>query len=109
MSYYADYVHERTNDSVLETEKGFATYRFLDQKTVYIVDIFVAPKHRKQHAASDLADDVVKIAKDRGCTKLLGSVVPSTKGSTRSLCVLLGYGMTLDSSTNDLILFSKEI
>ena len=56
-----------------------------------------------------MADEIAKIAKKEGCTKMLGSVVPSAKNSTISLKVLLAYGMTLQSSTNDFIIFEKEI
>lgn len=110
MSFYADYVREKTSDEVFETEIGFATYRFLPEtQQVYIVDIYIVPEHRKSGRASAIADTIVEIAKKRGCTELLGSVVPSNKGSTASLRVLLGYGMSLKSSAIDFIVFSKEI
>lgn len=110
MSMYADYLKERTKDLIVETASGFATYRYLDDdKTVYIVDIFVIPEDRKSKAASLMADGIVKVAKERGCTKLIGSVVPSTNNSTTSMKVLLGYGMVLDSAANDFIIFKKEI
>ena len=42
MSLYANYLREKSFDEILETDKGFATYRFLDErKTVYIVDLYV--------------------------------------------------------------------
>lgn len=109
MSMYADYVIEKTGDEIIESEVGFAVYRYLNEKQVYITDIFVRPEHRKIGAASALADGVCILARKRGCTELLGSVVPSLKGSTTSLKVLIGYGMRLDSATNDLILFKKEL
>lgn len=113
MSMYANYLREKTSDKIIETDKGFATYRFLEDKTgnkcVYIVDIYVLPNHRKFDIASTIADNIVDEARIMGCVKLLGSVVPSNKGSTASLKVLLAYGMTLESSTNDFILFQKDI
>lgn len=109
MKMYVDYLRERTGDRVAHNDMGFAVYRFVEEKTVYIVDIYVKPDFRKQGVAGDIADIVVDLAKQRGCTKLIGSVVPSANGSTVSMRVLLGYGMTLDSSANDFILFKKEI
>lgn len=109
MSLYADYVKERLGDRVLETDVGFATYRFSDENTVYIVDIYIAPAARMMGAASDIADSIVEIARKNGCTQLLGSVVPSARGATESLKVLLGYGMRLDSSAQDFIVFRKDI
>lgn len=110
MSMYGAYLREKTQDSIIETEHGFATYRYLDNdKTVYIIDIYVLPDFRKSTVASTIADNIVEEAKKRGCTKLLGSVVPSNKNSTASLKVLLAYGMVLESSSADFIVFSKEI
>lgn len=109
MSLYANYVRERTEDQIIENDVGFATYRYLNEKQVYIVDIYVLPEHRKLGDASAIADSICKDAKQRGCTELIGSVVPSAKGSTESLKVLLAYGMRLQSSAQDLILFKKDI
>jgi hypothetical protein len=110
MSHYAAYIRERSDDEIVENESGFATYRFInDGKSCYIIDLYVCPRDREKGEASGLADTIVGIAKQRGCSELLGSVVPSAKGSTTSLKVLLGYGMTLKSASNDFIVFSKEI
>lgn len=109
MSLYAEYIKERTSDEIVELAEGFATYRFTDEHTVYIIDIFVKPYLRKSGAARSMADEIVKIAKIKGCTKLLGSIIPSNKDSTISLKVLLAYGMTLDSCSTDFILFKKEL
>jgi ribosomal protein S18 acetylase RimI-like enzyme len=110
MSLYANYIKEKTTDHILESEHGFLTYRYLDEdKSVYIIDLYVMPDFRKIGIASAMADHVVAEAKLRGCTKLLGSVVPSNKYSTDSLKVLLAYGMILESASNDFVIFKKEI
>lgn len=110
MSFYADYLKEKTNDLVIETDEGFITYRFLNNnKTVYITDIYIVPACRRKHVASSFANEVVKEAKKVGATELIGSIVPSNKNSTASLHVLLGYGMLLNSANNDFIVFRKEI
>jgi ribosomal protein S18 acetylase RimI-like enzyme len=109
MSLYAEYLKEKTSDQIIENEKGFITYRYVDEHTVYIIDLFILPEFRRDHIASLLADSIVEEAKKKGCIKLLGSVVPSNKNSTASLKVLLGYGMVLESSSNDFIIFRKGI
>jgi GNAT superfamily N-acetyltransferase len=110
-SLYAKYLKEKTSDQILETEHGFATYRYLDDgKTVYIVDLYVLPEFRKTKVASTIADQIVRQAKEtNGSNKLIGSVVPFSKGSTDSVKVLLAYGMSLDSSSNNFIIFRKDI
>lgn len=109
MSLYADYLKERTADKIVETEHGFATYRYLDADTVYIIDLYIIPDYRRSHKANDIADSIVEMAKLRGCNKLLGTVVPSSNGATNSVKVLLAYGMKLKSSANDVIFFEKDI
>lgn len=109
-SMYAKYLTEKSDDLILETDKGFATYRYINGgKSVYIIDIYVLPDYRQSQEASTMADNVVALAKEKGCTELIGSVIPSSKGSTTSLKVLLGYGMKLQSSSDNFIVFSKEI
>lgn len=110
MSFYAEYLKEKTDDKIIETEFGFATYRHLpDQQATYIVDLYVLPDYRKEGYASRLADQICNEAKALGYTKIFGSVVPSNKNSTDSLRVLLGYKMTLKSSSNDFIFFERMI
>lgn len=109
MSLYGEYIKELLGDHIYETEEGFATYRFTDEKTVYILDIYVRPEFRKSQVGRDIADHIMGIAKQRGCTKMLGSVIPTAKGAAYSMKVLLAYGMVPESSTNNFILFGKEI
>lgn len=108
-SLYAQYLIEKTDDLIFETEDGFATYVFLGKDQVYIKDIFVVPALRKSDIAKDMADHIAYLAKSRGCTEMLGTVIPSNKNSTDSIKVLVAYGMTLKSSSNDLIVFRKDI
>lgn len=110
MSLYADYLKERTTDHILETPSGFASYRYVNEgKTVYIVDIYVVPEERKSGRASALADEIIKEAKLKGCSEVLGSVQPSTKNSTDSLKVLLAYGFELFNAGQDFIFLKKKI
>jgi len=109
LSLFSQYIQERTNKFVLEYETGFGVYSYPNSTTVYLEDIYVMPEYRKNGIASIIANDIATLAKDKGCNKMIGSVVPSAKNSTSSLQVLLSYGMHLDSATNDYILFSKDL
>ena len=93
---------------VLETDEGFAVYIISDQ-VCYIKEIYIKPECRTQKKASDIANSIEAIARENGCLKLLGTVIPSAKTSTASLKVLLAYGFRLQSSQNDLIWFEKDI
>lgn len=109
MSYYADYLRERTDDEIVETQAGFASYRFLNKDQCYIIDIYVVPEMRKNGAASQLASEIITIAKARGCTQLIGTVCVTAKNSDISLKVLQAYGMTLKSAQNEVIILKKDI
>jgi Acetyltransferase (GNAT) family len=112
MSMYGDYIKERLNDEIVESEYGFATYRYIDKaigRAVYIVDIYVNPAFRKSGEAARLADRIVAIAKNYNCTELIGTVSPTSRTATESIKVLLAYGMTLKSSTMDALIFTKNI
>jgi GNAT superfamily N-acetyltransferase len=108
-SLYAEYILERTDDKILEDSKGFITWRYINDKQAYIVDIFVKKQYRKKNVASKLADYVCSIAKNLGYKEVIGTVVPSTKGSDDSLRVLWGYGMKLFSAEHDLIVMKKDL
>jgi GNAT superfamily N-acetyltransferase len=110
MSLYANYLTERTNDKILESDRGFAVYRMLpEQKAVYIIDIFVHPDFRKTGLATQMADEIAGIAKKEGFSEMFGSVVPSCKGSADSVRVLLAYGMRVEYAVNDFIVFKRAI
>lgn len=109
MSLYADYIKERNGRGILENENGFATFEYVTDKLVYIVDLYVIPEKRKTHVASQLADQICAIAKESGRTQMLGSVDLSTKGSQESIKTLLAYGMKLTHTDKTVLYFVKEI
>lgn len=108
-SMYAKYLKERTDDGILENQAGFATYRILNGKSLYIVDIYILPEFRKSGEASRMADLLADIGRVAGCTEMLGTVNPSAKNSTDNLRVLIAYGMKLSASTDNVIIFKKEL
>lgn len=112
MKMYRDYLKERLGDELLEREEGFATYRFtaeLGFPAVYIVDIYVRPDFRKTKVASEMADQIVAIARTRNFSRLIGSVSFESKNQTDSIKVLLGYGMEFYKAVPGGLFFKKEI
>jgi len=108
MSLFANYIKQRENKDILETEVGFATYSVV-KDGIYIEDIFVEESHRHTGEAAKMADQIANIARDKGLHKLFGSISPSGNHSTEGLKVLLAYGFKLNSSTNNFIWLEKEI
>lgn len=107
-SLFAQYIKEREGKEIVETDWGFATFKPM-QDWMYIEDIYIKPSERRSGKASFLADRVTEIAKNRGFSKLLGTVKPSATGSTESMKALLGYGFKLISAESDAIYFEKTI
>jgi predicted GNAT family acetyltransferase len=105
---WAQYIKEREDFEVVETERGVATYKIMGDEC-YIKDIFVPKEHRMSGEASKIADHITEVAKINGCKFISGTIVPSLNGSTGSLMSLLKYGFKLESCTNDLIYLKKEI
>lgn len=108
MSLYAEYIKEREGLEICETDKGFAVYRFAGEECI-IQDIFIATAFRESRLASDMADHISAIAKERGCKFLVGTVCPSAKYSDRSIKVLQGYGFRLHSAKENFIIFVKDL
>lgn len=113
MTKYAKYLKELKNFEMIEDDDGFVTFGYQEDergKTVcYIEDIYVLPEKRCKNVASKYADLVANHAKELGCDRLFGSVVPSLTDSHYRILVLIGYGFKLHSSVNDLVWFYKEI
>lgn len=108
-STYGQYIEERFGDLIVEGPGCFATYRYLEPHTVYIVDLFVDKALRKTGHAAKMADMIAEKAKERGCTQMLGSVSVNANNATDSIKVLIAYGMKLVSASPDIIYFSKDL
>ena len=106
---FAEYLKEKTDDQIIETEKGFVTYCFTNESDCYIKDVYILPQFRNMGAMTEFGDQITLTAKAANKKRLLGSVIPSNKNSTASMKALFAYGMKIDSATNDFILLSKEI
>lgn len=107
-SLYAQYAKERLGQETVESEKGFATYE-INGDECYIVDIYVVPSERRSGEASRLADRITEIALAKGCKVLTGTVYTRARGATASIKTLLAYGFEFASSTDDALIFLKEL
>jgi GNAT superfamily N-acetyltransferase len=108
MEMYADYLSEIGIKKMYHNDKGFAIYG-ISGADCYLEELYVKPEHRGTSAATELADSIVKIAKDSGCVRLLGSVIPTFPASTTNMKIFLHYGMKVESCSLNFILLSKGI
>ena len=108
-SLYAQYIKERENKDIIETDKGFATFQFLTNNQCYLQDIFVLPEYRKSGLCFEMADKVTQRAKEKNCHTLIGSVCTDDQNATRNIKVLLAYGMYFDKVIGNMMFFKKSI
>lgn len=107
-SQLAQYFKEISGKDIVESDKGFVTYMFLEDGC-YIQDAYILPKHRNTGECSKFVNKIEMIAKEKGFKRLYTTVRPSANGSTASLCVAIGLGFKLKFSHNDAIVFEKDI
>jgi len=108
MSLYAEYRKERGEAEIIEKENGFASYS-IGGDECYIQDIYVRKAFRKTNLATQMANEIAEIAKQKHCKYLIGSVVSGTESDTRSLQVLLAYGMKLHGVSGNIIYMVKDL
>jgi ribosomal protein S18 acetylase RimI-like enzyme len=109
MSLFADYIAEREDKSIIESDDGFATYKIFDNGECYLQDIYVVPSQRKSGLATIMTDRVVEIAKEHGCKTLIGSVCVDDQNCTRNMKVFLAYGMQIHKIIGTVIFLKKDI
>jgi GNAT superfamily N-acetyltransferase len=108
MSLYAEYLQERLNKEIIETDKGFVTYYFIGDGC-YIEDVYIRPDFRRQKLASQFGDQIAEIAKEKGFLRLYGSVNPKAKHATESMAFLISYGFKLLASDLSGIVLIKDL
>ena len=109
MSLYAEYLKERENKTIIESENGFITYQIFDNGICYIQDIYVIPEMRKSGLTTSMQNAVIEIAKSKLCHTLIGSVCLDTNEPTRNLQILLNDGWQLDKIGGNMIFVHKKI
>lgn len=108
MSLYGDYIKESFSRNIVETEYGFATYEFLDDK-ICTVDGFIKPEFRKLGYARKMMDEIVKIGKSKGMKYLCCPVNSLINNADISHTCHKKYGMKLYKISADNIIYIKEI
>lgn len=108
MSFFTDYYKEREGLETLKHKHGFATF-IIEEDICFIKDIFVEKDFRKKSIASEMADEIVKLAKERNCKTLLGQADIGANGAEASVLTLLHYGFKFHRMDGNIIAFYKEL
>lgn len=111
-SLFKKYVEETEGKHVFEDNQGFVKYSFGEhegKKHCYIEEIYIVEHGRELNYATRMANEVTKIAKEKGCVEIFGSVAVGIKNPTRSIKVLIGYGMEFSHLGPNIMFFKKGI
>lgn len=105
---YLQYRRERENVESIEVEGAFIVYKFLPQYC-YIVDVYCIAELRESGISYELADKVENVAKQRGYTKMLGSVDTTAINPETGLKACFKQGYKILRLEGSMIWLHKEI
>lgn len=109
MNLYAKYIKEREDINTIEIDHAFATYKKINDDTIYLIDIFVENGFRRDGLATKLSSMIEEVARKEGATKILGSVDLSKNGVTESMKAILSNGFKFSSASGNGLYFIKDI
>lgn len=92
MKLYKDYMKERENVEVIYTDDCFLSYKFLDDKSVFICDIYSRPTVRGQGKMLELGKQFVEDMKQKKIKVIYGTTVTTTNGWENSDRLLRKFG-----------------
>lgn len=105
---WQQYVKEREGKETVEFPgEGFLCFSTHGEQC-HIHDIFVVPEKRRCSVGTELADTVMNLAKERGCTHFTSTIIPSLKGANEAMFAHLSYGFKIVSAQADCIFMHKE-
>jgi hypothetical protein len=108
MSLYSQYIKERENGHMIETEDGFITY-FIYGKECHMKDIYIVPEKRRSGVALEFQRQIVEKVKPLGCTFLSGMVDIRLPSCTYSAKCMLNDNFKLAKIDGNVIYFIKDI
>ena len=107
-SNYALYIKEREGREIIEDERGFLSY-LITKDQCYVVDVFVKKEHRRKGVTQEYFDRAKEIAKEKGCTYLLGSVCIAANKTNESMKWMLSIGYKVSYTQGSMIYFTMEL
>lgn len=108
MSLYAEYMKEVYDKNVIENKISLIVWS-KDDDIFYIEDIFIKEGYRSQGVGREMVDYLVTLAKEHGCTKLLGSISLLSKYKDENMRKFLKYGFKITSLGHNIIFLTKDI
>lgn len=105
-SLYAQYIKERCDQDIYETETGFIAYSMHESpigKQLFVHDMYITPTNRRSGEARKLVFYLMDFARQHGCTHAMTTVDVSTKTATDAMKFQISVGMNLYKTEGNLI------
>ena len=109
MSLFADYIKERENKNIIESDNGFATYSIYDNGECYVQDIFVRSDMRGSKLAASMTNQIAEIARNSDCHTLIGSADINDKNCSKNIKSMIEYGMIVYKTVGTIIFLKKDL
>lgn len=107
-SLYSKYIKEREGANILENDKAFCSYR-LEDKGLFICDIYVDEKYRKSNIGKELVDEVESLAKEKGLKESYCTVCVTSLNIADSCIFVRKCGYEPINAKGTLIYFKKVL
>lgn len=92
MELYANYIKEREGIECEYTDNCFITYKFLDEDTVFVYDIYSSKEVRGKGEMLKFCEDFYARLKKEGVGSVYGTTATSTNGWENSDRLLKKFG-----------------
>lgn len=110
MSLWAEYKLEREGKYTIESDDALCVYSINEKAGYcYLEDLYVKPERRHQGKAMEITNFIFQVAKSKNIKRVITSVVPTAYGSNYSLKCIMNYGFKLQSCSENIIFFEKEV
>lgn len=105
---YAKYIKQRENAEVLETDKGFVVYKFIEDE-IFIKEIFIDESNRQSGVCRELVTKLEDIARINNKKIITGKIFLNDPNCNQTLIAALLIGFKVIRADQDIILILKEI
>lgn len=108
MNMYEQYIYERENLHMIQTDHGFITYK-IEFPNCLISDCFVLKEFRKNKYASFLADQVLEICKGAGVKTVYCQTDDKSNDVATSITSISKFGFSFVRKEDSISYFKLEL
>lgn len=105
---YLEQTYEGESCYIDPQNRGWASYK-ISGPECYIVHCYLAPEFRGQTLMSEICSHIEKIAVEKGCVYMAGTVDVTARNPERSLKMMIADGYKLWNADKGIITLTKRL